>query len=317
MRLWQRSMIALARNETIKSFMQRRTSMTSLARNFVGGLTIQQAIKTSIQLDNRSIKTSFFYLGEYVKDESKIEETIQEIINIPKALLETDLEIFISVDPTQIGYLVNHEVLNRNLNMISYTIKEIIKDRKGSKYTLMLDMEDHTLVDVTIQLYDKLVKKKYNPAITLQAYLKRTENDLISIIDNGGKVRLVKGAFVAGPDISFVHKDEIKRNFIKLSKLMLSYNAKEKGFYPIFATHDDKLIEEIISFAEKRRWNKDEYEFEMLYGVRKNYQEDLAERGYRIRAYLPFGEDWWPYAIRRVGENPGNISLLFKALLLK
>ena len=125
----------------------------------------------------------------------------------------------------------------------------------------------------------------------------------------------MKGAFAAGSRIAFTDRGEIRDNFLRLSRRMLSEGAREAGFYPVFATHDDRLVEEIARIARDEGWPLDAYEFEMLYGVRTAYQESLARRGLTVRAYAPFGADWWPYAVRRIGERPRNARLLLRALV--
>jgi proline dehydrogenase len=178
----------------------------------------------------------------------------------------------------------------------------------------MLDMEDSSVVDPTISLHDALNDARLPVAVTLQAYLHRTEADLRSLIRRGARVRLVKGAFAAGGDIAFIGTSAIKTNSRRLIDLMLSREARDAGFYPIVATHDEKLHAHAIEQAQKYGWGPEEYEFEMLLGVRGDLAERLAADGQRVRLYLPFGRDWWPYAMRRIGENPGNAWLLARSL---
>ena len=178
----------------------------------------------------------------------------------------------------------------------------------------MLDMEDSSVTEATIRLYSDLKKASLPAAVTLQAYLYRTADDLETIIKNGGAVRLVKGAFAERKEIAFTKDTEIDRNFMKLARSMLSYEARENGFYPVFGTHDDNLIARIIEVANDNGWEKEEYEFEMLYGVRTKLQQKLVRDGIKLRLYLPFGMDWWPYAVRRVGESPKNVKFLVRSL---
>ncbi|MBL4614697.1 MAG: proline dehydrogenase family protein [Magnetovibrio sp.] len=181
---------------------------------------------------------------------------------------------------------------------------------------LMFDMEDASVIDDTIALHDGLADQNLPVALTLQAYLKRSEADLKRQIERGAKVRLVKGAFVAGDDIAFTTRTEIKANSRHLIDLMLSVEARETGFYPIIATHDDHVQAYAIEKAQQNGWRSDQYEFEMLLGVRTDVAERMAADGFRVRLYIPFGTDWWPYAIRRIGENPANAVLLARSLVL-
>ena len=315
MRLWQKSMIFLARNESVKNFMQSRAMMSKLSMKFVGGKNVSSAVATAKILKSKGLTSSLFYLGEYVEDLSIIMQTVTELKSIASQLAESKLNVHISVDPTQIGYQIDADICNKNAFDLAHKIK-MLTNGSGQSINnfLMLDMEDSSVTSATSDIYNTLKSASLPVAITLQAYLYRTEKDLTNIIQNGGAVRLVKGAFAEGKNIAFPNRAEIDANYIKLADLMLSKEAHNNGFYPIFGTHDDRIINKIIEIAHSRKWNKKEYEFEMLYGVRPSYKEKLVRNGEQLRLYLPFGTDWWPYAIRRVGESPKNAKFVIKSL---
>ncbi len=316
MRLWQRSMIALARNEPLKRFIQSRAAMSELATRFVGGRDVAEAAETSLSLRSRGYTASLYYLGEYVEDVSVIKRSVTELLAITGKLAELKLETHISVDPTQIGYQVNEEMCRDNARIIAQEIKRI---RTGAAATsgdfLMLDMEDSSVTTATIALYGLLRRESLPAAVTLQAYLFRSEDDLKRIVQGGGAVRLVKGAFAENDDIAFTRRSDIDRNYLRLAKVMLSDEARSISFYPAFATHDAGVIDEIVKIAARGGWKQGDYEFEMLYGVRRDLQEKLIQRGERLRLYIPFGRDWWPYAVRRVGESPRNAEFLLRAVV--
>ncbi len=308
-------MIFLARNESVKNFMQSRAIMSELSINFVGGKNVTSAIGTARRLKSFGLTSSLFYLGEYVEDLAIIAETVNELKSIAWHLAESQLNVHISVDPTQIGYQIDAEICNCNAFDLARRIKALTNGAgQSARNFLMLDMEDSSVTSATLDLYKKLKSDSLPIAITLQAYLHRTENDLINVIQDGGAVRLVKGAFAEGKNIAFPNRADIDANFMKLADLMLSQKAHNNGFYPIFGTHDDRMIYKIIEIANSRNWGKKEYEFEMLYGVRSAYQKKLVQSGEQLRLYLPFGKDWWPYAVRRVGESPKNAKFLIKSL---
>jgi proline dehydrogenase len=179
----------------------------------------------------------------------------------------------------------------------------------------MLDMEDSSVTTATITLYELLRRESLPAAVTLQAYLFRSERDLKRIVQSGGAVRLVKGAFAENADIAFTRRSDIDRNYLGLARVMLSAEARSTGFYPAFATHDAAVIDEIVETASREGWKQGEYEFEMLFGVRRDLQEKLVQRGQRLRLYIPFGRDWWPYAVRRVGESLRNAKFLLRAVV--
>lgn len=316
MRLWQQCMIFLARNEYVKRFMQSRATMSTLSKKFVGGQHVRDVVEETKTLKSKGITSSLFYLGEYIDNKEVISQTITELKSIAKRLAESELDVHISVDPTQIGYQLDLRLCQKHAFDLANEIKSIFDTGNlHSRNFLMLDMEDSTVTDTTVELYKGLRAKSLPAAITLQTYLYRTKNDLIEIIQSGGAVRLVKGAFAEGKRIAFTNRGDIDRNFIELAKMMLSEKAHQTGFYPIFGTHDDRIIDEIINIADARGWEKDEYEFEMLYGVRSEYQEELVQAGEKLRLYVPFGTDWWPYAVRRVGESSKNAKFLLKSLV--
>jgi proline dehydrogenase len=315
-RLWQQSMIFLARNDYVKRFMQSRATMTALSKKFVGGEDIPDVVEEAKRLKSRGIACSLFNLGEYIENAEIISQTVTELKSIVNHLAESQLDVHLSIDPTQVGYQIDARLCRKHAFDLANEIRSVTENRAlNSKNFLMLDMEDSTITQSTIDLYKRLRTESYPAAITLQAYLYRTENDLSEVIRSGGAARLVKGAFAEDKPIAFTNRKEIDRNFVCLADMMLSEEARGTGFYPIFGTHDDRIIDKIVSIANSRKWKKDAYEFEMLYGVRRNYQKRLVHAGENLRLYLPFGTDWWPYAVRRVGENPKNAKFLFRSLI--
>ncbi len=315
MKLWQQSMIFLARNEFVKNFMQSRVTMAELSTRFVGGKNVSEAVEKAATLKSQGYRSSLFYLGEYVEDEAIIFQTVAELKSIVRRLAKSQLDVHISVDPTQIGHQIDAKICSDNAFVLANEIRMVATGNgQPARNFLMLDMEDSSVTQATMDLYNKLKAESLPVAITMQAYLYRTERDLTNAIKNGGTVRLVKGAFAEGKDKAFTNSGEIDNHFLKLADMMLSKEAYKTGFYPIFGTHDDRMIDKIIKIAQNRKWKKDEYEFEMLYGVRREYQEELVGSGELLRLYLPFGTDWWPYAVRRVGESAKNAKFLIKSL---
>lgn len=179
---------------------------------------------------------------------------------------------------------------------------------------LMLDMEDHSFVQRTLDLHSLLLRENIPAAVTVQAYLYRSEQDIRQLIEKGATVRLVKGAFVGTRDYAWTKKADVTRNYIHLARMLLSPAAEARGVYPAFGTHDDRVISIIKETVREQGRAVSPFEFEMLYGVRPNLQKQLVDEGYRVRLYLPFGTDWWPYAIRRVGENPKNLKFVLRNL---
>lgn len=308
-------MIALARSERVKQFMQSSRATSFLRGNYVAGEKEAAGVQRALSLlQEEGIRSSLFYMGEYVDTMDLVRENIESKIAIATALQNEELDIHVSVDPTQIGHHIDPEIVLENAYNIASNIKAAIGNKMEGVNCLMFDMEDASLNDPTIAIHNWLQDENFPVALTLQAYLHRTEKDLAEQIARGSRVRLVKGAFAAGADLAFQSTAQIKNNSRKLIEMMLSKAAKEAGFYPIIATHDTRLHEFAIEQARLNGWQPESYEFEMLLGVREDIARDLARKGERVRLYVPFGRNWWPHAARRIGENPANASLLIRSL---
>lgn len=313
---WQTGMITLARSNRVKAFMQHSRATSFLSGKYVAGESCDDGVtRAAALLAENGIRSSLFYMGEYVDDLERVEENVQSKLEVAKALSLTDLDIHVSVDPTQIGHHVDPALVEDRASLIAQAIRDGIGNKAQGVNCLMFDMEDASLNDPTIAVHNRLQELDYPVALTLQAYLRRTERDLAAQIARGSRVRLVKGAFAAGREIAFQGQKEIKQNSRKLISMMLSPQAKAAGFYPIIATHDTNLHDFAIAQARANGWAPGTYEFEMLLGVREDVARALAEKGERVRLYVPFGRDWWPHAVRRIGENPANAVLLARSLV--
>jgi proline dehydrogenase len=315
MGLWQQGMIALARSRRIQHLMQTHAGMTRLARCFVGGGDPAAATAEALELKRRGLTASLFYLGEYVRDRQIVAKTVQMLNYTVEELAAAGLELHISVDPTQIGLLCGPADARDNILRLGRAVGQAaLSDRGDRRNWVMLDMEDHSVVDATLDLYHALRREALPAAITLQAYLYRSAADLDRLIDQGAAVRLVKGAFAESRRVAWARPHEIDAHYLKLARTLLSRKARASGVTPIFATHDHHLIRRLIAMARSAGWPASGFEFEMLYGVRPDLQQRLAAGGWGVRVYLPFGTDWWPYAIRRVGENVRNARFLLRAV---
>lgn len=306
-------MIRLARSASARAVAGRAVGATSLASRFVGGESAHAAVATARRLrDELGISASLFHLGEYVSDPALVERTV-EATRSAIALLGADgLDVNVSVDPTGIGQLASDELCARMAERLARAVAEFPPSRRNS---LVLDMEDLARVEPTLRLHDQLRALGLPAAVTLQARLRRTDADLRSLIGAARAIRLVKGAFPLGAEHDHQGRAQVDRAYLRLAEVMLSADAKRSGLYPIFATHDDQLVSRIAATAQASGWGADEYEFEMLFGVREEWQRRLRAQGLSLRLYLPFGEDWWAYAVRRLGESPRNLLLLGRTLL--
>ena len=315
-RLWQMTMIRLARSHRVKAWAQSTRAGTALATRYVAGSNVIEGVACATQLlRNKQIRASLFYLGEYVDTPELVAQNVAAKIAVAMALGHAGLDVHVSVDPTQIGHQLNPAIARQNAFRIAKAIA-LASQGHGGSHMLMLDMEDQSVTDATLALHNDIRAAGLPVAVTLQAYLKRSANDMNSLIASGATVRLVKGAFAAGADVAYTTRREVKSHSRKLIDLMFSKEAKDAGFKPIIATHDDQLQQYASQRAKEQGWVKGvEYEFEMLLGVRSELAELQASNGERVRLYTPFGSDWWPHAMRRIGENPANGLLLARSLV--
>ena len=313
MALWQSTMIRLARSKSITSLMQGNRLMRGLAGRFVGGDSSLAAVRRSAELNGKIITTSLYYLGEYVESPAAIEENVAQLIASIEQLGQSNLDVHISIDPTQIGYAHSDALGEANALRLGKLIAA--QPAAGRRRLAMLDMEDFSVVQKTLDLRARMAEAGYPTGITIQAYLHRSGQDIRDLVESGAAaIRLVKGAFAESRDHAWTSRMEINREFLLQAAVLLSAGAKARGVYPIFATHDEQMILAVIELAERNQRSKDEYEFEMLLGVGAPRQQKLTAEGYRLRFYLPFGTDWWPYTVRRIGENPANVRFVVNAL---
>ena len=259
MSVWQSMMIRLARSKSITGSMQGTRLMRGLAGRFVGGDSSSAAIGTSRELKGAAISTSFYYLGEYVESPAAIEENVVQLIAVIEQLGQTKLDVHISIDPTQIGYAHSDALGEANALRLGKLISE--QPVAGRLRMAMLDMEDFSVVQKTLGLRERMAEAGYPTGITIQAYLHRSGQDLRELVEAGAAaVRLVKGAFAESRGHAWTNRTDINREFLSGSVVLLSAEAKARGIYPIFATHDEEMIQAIVELAEQNRRSKEEYE---------------------------------------------------------
>lgn len=314
-RLWQSTMIGLARSRRVTRFMQTSRATASVRRRYIEvGDAAAAAARAQSLLADQGLRASLFFLGEYVDDPALVDANVAAKHAAARALGAAGLDVHVSVDLTQVGHVLDPDLARRHLEDIAEAVAAAAGARPGV-HALMLDMEDRAVVDVTIALHDAMRQQGLPIALTLQANLERTADDLAAQVHAGARVRLVKGAFPEPRAGTFKGRAAIKASHRRLIERMFAADARDAGFYPIIATHDEALIAHAQACAHRMGWTPGTYEFEMLLGVREALAQRLAHEGERVRLYLPFGQDWWPYTARRIGETPANALLLARSLV--
>jgi proline dehydrogenase len=270
------------------------------SKRYIAGKTLNEAVQQVKKLNEKDIYATIDVLGEAIQNKEEAIEAKNECLRVLNAIEEYTLKANLSLKPTQLG-------LNLDAEFAYNQASEILKRARELKNFVRLDMEDSPYTDATINLYKKLIINYENVGIVVQAYLKRTLDDVIILNKLNANFRLCKGIYVEAPSISYKDKQIIRDNFVKILEKML-----KSGNYVGIATHDEYLINEAYRLIRELNISKDKFEFQMLLGVREDLRDKINSEGYKIRIYVPFGEHWYKYSIRRLKENPSIAGLVFK-----
>ncbi len=270
------------------------------AKRYIAGEERKDAIEVIRRLNAHGILATIDSLGEHVKDISHAEEAVREYLGLLDDIREAGVGSTVSMKLSHLGLDISDEIAERNAEAVIKRAFEL-----GNSVTF--DMEGSRYTRKTIDIFLRLHERYPNTAIAIQSYLYRSASDVKLLIEKGASVRLVKGAYKEPPDIAFPKKRDVDRNFEELMKSLLL-----KGKNPAIATHDERLINEAVRFAEENRIPKDRFEFQMLLGIKRSLQRRLSDLGYRVRAYVPYGPDWLPYMLRRMRERRENLFFVIK-----
>jgi proline dehydrogenase len=270
------------------------------ALRFVAGETLNQAAKAIADLNKKGIMATFDHLGENVSTSDEAIASADSYIEVLDKIEKTGIQSNVSLKLTQMGLDVDEELCYRN-------VARICERAKQMDNFVRLDMESSAYTDRTLDMFRRLWhESRYrNVGVVLQAYLYRTEEDVREMNSLGARVRLCKGAYNEPEEVAFPKKADVDRNYAKLTALLLT-----EGTYPGIATHDMRLVEYTKRFAAKRGIDRSKFEFQMLYGIRRESQVELAQQGYNMRVYVPYGREWYPYFMRRLAERPANLMFV-------
>lgn len=266
-----------------------------LAKRFVPGETIESAIDTVRALNAAGMTASLDFLGEDVFEREAAIKTRDAYIRMLDAILTAGVDTNVSVKLTAMGLLIDENFALENLLQI------MERAEKNGDPFVRIDMEGSSVVDATLRVFERAFAAHKNVGVVFQAYLKRTAADVERAIAIGARVRLCKGAYNEPPEIAYKKMPEIRENYLRLAKELLT-----RGNYPGMATHDRRLIAAVKAIANTEKVANDRFEFQMLYGCRPNVQRELVAQGYRMRVYVPFGTHWAGYFYRRVLERREN-----------
>jgi proline dehydrogenase len=301
MNVMRRVVLGVADVPVVKRVFERNRAARALVDRFVAGETLDAALVQTRELAAQGITATLDLLGENVGTEAEATQAVQGYIEILRQAREAGLEPNISVKLTMLGLDLGDDVVRRCIEPILEAAREV-----GG--FVRIDMEGSAYTSRTMEIFGELHDRyPEEVGIVIQSYLRRAAADVEAMIQRGARVRLVKGAYAEPEPVAYQSRHEIDENFMQLMRRLL-----EQGRYPAIATHDPRLIDATIAFARERAIASDRFEFQMLYGVRRSEQRRLRQNGYRMRVYVPFGTEWYPYFTRRIAERPANAIFVLR-----
>jgi proline dehydrogenase len=293
-----------SRNEYLKIHVPKMNFVQKAVKRFMPGETVEDAIQATRELVKHNIPTTFTHLGENITTLAEAETNTQHYLHLLDRINKESLDIEISLKLTHIG-------LDLSFDKTLILFSSIAEKASALNNTVFIDIEDSSYVDKTINFYKRIKQKHNNVGICLQAYLYRTMDDIRNLLDIIPSIRLVKGAYKEPTTVAFKKLNQVNDNYLKLSRLLLQ-QINDKKIRIAFATHDLILQEHIKNESKNLDLEKQEIEFQMLYGIKTSEQFKLAIDGYKIRTLISYGEHWYPWYMRRLAERPANVGFVLK-----
>jgi proline dehydrogenase len=293
----------LSRRRSLRRWMETSSLSHKFTRRFVAGQRLEDAIRTGARLERDRYLFTLDHLGENVTNAAEAEASRRDLEKGLESIRDAGLKATISVKLTQLGLDLSEQICGRHMDVLCRLAREM-----GSR--VEIDMESHEYVDRTLALVERLHGEYGCVRAVLQAYLYRTAEDLERLNRLKIPVRLCKGAYDEPPEVAFPKKSEVDASYLRLTRALM-----ERGTEPAIATHDPKMIDGALEAARANGRTASDFEFQMLYGVRRDLQKSLVERGFRVRLYVPYGDAWYPYFMRRLAERPANVLFIVKNLV--
>jgi proline dehydrogenase len=297
--------IALSRSAALKKLASRYGMATpsSFARRFIAGERVEEAIEAARAIEARGMMQTLDYLGESVATLPEADAATRAYLKVMDAVVASGVGRNLSLKLTQLGLHIDRASCTDN-------VRRILERGAQQQFFVRIDMEDSSVTGQTLDIFETLWKQGYREVgIVLQSALYRSEADLRRMIALGARIRLVKGAYKEPTSVAYQRKADVDAAYLRLMKVLLV-----EGNYPAIATHDPQLIDAARQFARERHIAPDRFEFQMLYGIRRDLQTQLTAQRYRVRVYIPFGREWFPYFMRRLGERPANVLFVLRSL---
>lgn len=296
----------LAASQGLKTLASRYglRSNGGFARRFIAGETVEEAIAAARAIEASGMTLTLDHLGESVTTMAEADAATRSYLALIERIVSSGITRNVSLKLTQLGLTIDRATSVDNL-------RRILDAGTAHDFFVRVDMEDSPYTQVTLDIFETMWQQGYrNVGIVIQSYLPRSLDDVRHLNGLGARVRLVKGAYNEPRGVAYQNKAEVDAAFVDIAKLLLA-----NGNHPAIATHDPAIIQATKAFAADHRIPSDRYEFQMLYGIRRDIQAKLTAEGYRVRVYVPFGREWFPYYMRRLGERPANVGFVIRGLL--
>ena len=301
----RQGLLWLSERQGIFNFVRRNGMARKFASRFVAGETIETGVQAAMELARRDIASSLDYLGESVSAQAEAAGARDLYLEMLDRMAASGVQVNVSVKLTQMGLDIGEELCHANM-------VRILDKAKALGGFVRLDMEGSDYTQRTLDFFSQRLYQDYGAhcGVVIQSMLRRSERDVEDLIAMGARVRLCKGAYLEPPSVAFPEKADVDRSYVKLMQRLLT-----AGNYPGLATHDEAIIRQAREFVGREPIGNDRFEFQMLYGVRRDLQVRLRRAGHNMRVYIPFGTQWYPYLMRRLAERPANIAFLLGNLV--
>jgi proline dehydrogenase len=293
--------IALSHNRPLRRFCEHSPLGARLNARFIAGMAPDDALRVAEEVNRQGIAVTLDSLGESVTSESKAHQAADVYHKLLDSIAGRALKANISVKLTQLG-------VEQSADLAESIAGDLVEHGRAMGNFVRIDMEDSRLTQVTLDIVRRIHARpamRGSVGVVIQAYLYRSRADVEQLLTEGIRIRLCKGAYEEPPDVAFPRKADVDANFLKLSRMLL-----DSEIYHGLATHDEAIIEDIKAHVASRGISREHFEFQMLYGVRRDLQRKLVREGYKVRVYVPFGTEWYPYFMRRLAERPANVLFL-------
>jgi proline dehydrogenase len=293
--------IALSHNRPLRRFCEHSRLGARLNSRFIAGMSLDDALRVAEEVNRQGIAVTLDSLGESVTSESAAHQAADVYHKLLDAIAARGIRANISVKLTQMG-------LEQSANLAESIAGNLVEHARATENFVRIDMEDSRLTQVTLDIVRRIHARpamRSAVGVVIQSYLYRSQADVEQLLADGIRIRLCKGAYKEPPDVAYPRKTDVDANFLKLSQMLLDSQT-----YHGLATHDEAIVAAAKAYAASRGIGREHFEFQMLYGVRRDLQRNLVRDGYKVRVYVPFGTEWYPYFMRRLAERPANVLFL-------